>query len=117
MLKSDCYYWKCFEEESSIKYAYIHTDEEDGDYTFLIVFESSDANEYSIYTTMEKDGDVREKDKSVIQEFLLDFVTSTSTNYWNEYKLTDKILHNKAFELVEEYTDYINRKKNEKRER
>lgn len=117
-LRDDSYYWKRFEDDFSIKYAYIHVDKDDGDYTFLIVFESSDANDYAVYTTLEKEGEVREKDKRVIQEFLLEIETPTSlkenTGCWSLFEKPKMTLHNKAFKIVDKYMDNVTQKKNEK---
>ena len=68
-LVTDSYYVKVSDEGKTREYAYIHIDEDDGDYSFLIVFASCNERDYEVYQTYGMNKDKREYHKHAIQEF------------------------------------------------
>lgn len=108
-LKNDSYYWKQ-RKNLPIEYAFLHIDD-DGEFTFLVTFDSWEALKYDVYTTYEKDNDDKKVCSSTIQKFIMEVESANDNNEWHLYKKPQMTLSKIAFELVEKIFKEINQKK------
>lgn len=114
-LKTDSYYWKLEEENERIRYAFFHMDEVPS-YTFLILFDSSEANKYEIYHTLNEPGNNRSNSKKIILDFIEEveeFFHNEEKNSkrWSRCKRPDMVVSNHLEEIVEQTIIMMNQKK------
>lgn len=117
-LISDSYYWKPGEDGMSIRYAYFHKDD-DPSYSFLIMFDSSEANQYVVYPSLNEPDDKPSNCRIVISEFMLE-VESCSRNIeekskkWSLCKKPDMVVSDRLVEIVKETIAIMNQRKRQK---
>ena len=79
-LESDSYYWKYNTNDSTILHAFFHLDDNNPSHTFLIVFDSSEANNHVIYSMLKEKGNNYSKSKNEINAFISEVIRIPKNN-------------------------------------
>ncbi len=115
-LESDSYYWKQNKKNSSIQYAFFHEDDEPCN-TFLIMFDSCEAESCVIYSMLDEDDPSLQKSKNEINSFIYE-VTDISLNdqekkyQWQINRRLDMVITDKMRDIVNKEFMIRNIKKN-----